>query len=1059
VFACGLLSPGTLSAVSDEVQVRSRFRDDLERSNFAEKLTRFETLAGSDVSAADVLNKSSSPQRSHLYNRPKSAPHEKQGPYGGLRHVVSHGTSGAPARKGRSGRSFLETPIGDLDLSDADKATLGYASASGESTLEAFDDVDWIKTLASSSTTATPESKCSSNDESDAGIVSADSLSSSGSQSDDLSRCRTVSSSASDTSQLLVFSTTQSVACSSASTSNAKSRRRRRDGLSDVKAAILASAAAKLASDANRIYVTRTPNGGCDVVSSSYSAGKAELDGGSGSSSVRVEPVREHVDEQSSLCAASASSNNELDLDSDATQESEPQSTRSVSSELPSSTVAVANDRSLNCSKPPTGRTSVDQNRNGRSAERRSLDTATSFLRTLLNKPPTGLGQNHSVRRSSNPTIISCAAEAGSTSVDHRRKSLSTTPDWQTTAARSAGGLPDSKCDRLDLSLVGSAVVAATSVLLTCARNQAVDQKNVVEDTQSFGVLSRPSPNVVDSKPVPESAAAPDADALLDLGTFRGEKLFTRDTVTTNVVLPNVGKRVPAYPASEQPVVSISNGDATGEVQVSSVRQCESSPSAASSSFDGSVQSSPDRNRRSKKSVTFAPDESGRSLSPHQQHRRSRMEAATAAENARTYLEVVDTTSMKNGLNGDNKSHLNNGHATNHDDLSAPNDVANSDERAAGSKTIPSANASSGSTDGVARTQNGATVENGRHELSSETTDDAPLVVDDEDTLSIDLEIDDLSSSQRDLRLLYRQRRAERMQEQEAAEREKRRLEEILKLYAEFGLDATDAVAVSPPGSESAASSSPSDKSERRNSLGRIKTNGSLTKLSGATETTTTTAAAAVTATSPPSATERALGVAGGLNLNSNSDDDVDRGTIKRRPAAAPPSPLVRSVYTTSAGLSRRDVGSSPALAGHLTARIGAGDCIMSDAIVNRGGSLPRTRKLTSEDVTSSRKTVMADVEYERTTPIGATREFFVGGDSDMRLHFERNSEPQSDWYAAGAPDFNPQWTPTGTWKSHQHKVRADTVAFLFLFFQISDALFLDSWILEYYGAVRVTTL
>lgn len=68
----------------------------------------------------------------------------------------------------------------------------------------------------------------------------------------------------------------------------------------------------------------------------------------------------------------------------------------------------------------------------------------------------------------------------------------------------------------------------------------------------------------------------------------------------------------------------------------------------------------------------------------------------------------------------------------------------------------------------------------GEHDDVDDTSsiDDADTVVD-----------EDLTSSQQDLRLLYRQRRAERLEEQETAERERQRLEDILRLCEEYGLD------------------------------------------------------------------------------------------------------------------------------------------------------------------------------------------------------------------------------------------------------------------------------
>ena len=133
--------------------------------------------------------------------------------------------------------------------------------------------------------------------------------------------------------------------------------------------------------------------------------------------------------------------------------------------------------------------------------------------------------------------------------------------------------------------------------------------------------------------------------------------------------------------------------------------------------------------------------------------------------------------------------------------------------------------------------------------------------------LPCDLDLGDLTSSQQELRELHERMRQERKQEQEAAAREKQRLEDILAMCAEYEKQ-LDSEKQDPKQPES-----PSDRRELRNS--KIKTNGSLTKLAS------------------PSQCHKEMTAfefkchRGSTSSGSTSEDEgSENGTIKRRPMA-----------------------------------------------------------------------------------------------------------------------------------------------------------------------------
>ena len=153
------------------------------------------------------------------------------------------------------------------------------------------------------------------------------------------------------------------------------------------------------------------------------------------------------------------------------------------------------------------------------------------------------------------------------------------------------------------------------------------------------------------------------------------------------------------------------------------------------------------------------------------------------------------------------------------------------------------------------------------------------------DDLEVDLDMDDLTGSQQDLKALHDQMVAERKKEQEMAALEKQRLEEILNMCAEYerqieqermacgGATTMDEKFVTKEEKRDSdiKSDGSSSRPESRNSMTKIKTNGSLTMISS------------------PGTTHKEVSFEHWRRRSSNSsasEDDLgsENGTIKRRP-------------------------------------------------------------------------------------------------------------------------------------------------------------------------------
>ena len=145
----------------------------------------------------------------------------------------------------------------------------------------------------------------------------------------------------------------------------------------------------------------------------------------------------------------------------------------------------------------------------------------------------------------------------------------------------------------------------------------------------------------------------------------------------------------------------------------------------------------------------------------------------------------------------------------------------------------------------------------------------------------------DMTASQDDLVRLHERVREERKKEQQTAVREQQRLEDILHLCAEFEkqLDgesspaaAAETVTATTAAAAGAMVARPAEKRDSRSLMSKIKTNGSLTKL-----------------TSPP-LTHRDVRYSGGRSSTSSASEEEgsESGTIKRRP---PPRPINGSLH------------------------------------------------------------------------------------------------------------------------------------------------------------------
>jgi len=923
---------------------QSRYRDSLERADFAEKLCRFERL----TSTAAVFDH-------HPSSRPSSAPltsaTSRGSPIDRLRHSVSDSAPAVtfPTSRGWTRRGHrvgvVETPTGDVDL-DA----VSPCSRLEPTVERRTDDVNW------------------------GDIVSP------------TWRLRE------DASSLLQKKSSQSSA----------KRHNGRDRLSDIRAAILASAAAKLSTTTGRVSSARSNNLSPDSVRAVRSS--------TGSS-----PGSDGLQTQGSVECQTATGITGIDNGTDTCSDDSNQQLKQSDEQSSESTYSSSSGRTDNSpttQKPPTGRVSVESARSTKQTDRRNFDKASSFFRSLLNRPRSP---------SPNRTNVSLCPAAGKsarpndlplkgswTQDRHSPRSSSETADsTELVSSRSPSchfSTRPSESPPVKKSLDSSAAESfAHSTSKFSSESSGTNLLYAANSRKSYSEHS---------KPLAECSKS-ENNTLSDSSS---EKTFARGTVTTSIVIANIGKnsaRVESVSSSNrQGLVGEelnSPGQrlrSTAELVINSANEAE----IKRSEHKLSVDASPSQSSRVRKVVTFAEERnSGVSSVPPSSHcveLRDTMNGEMQVESEKATNNNPVMVSRLTTSDGVQLTSTNKGDAAQSDiafDVSNANTIQADNEGTTAAvssnnsvsnigQDLLQSSASAWHTDAC----KSAVTVNG-HESNSLATE-----ADDSASIS-DFEGEDLSASQQDLRTLYQQRRAERLQEQEAAELEKQRLEEILKLCTEFGLSSD----ISPSLLVNEDSSNAADKAESRNTAGRIKTNGSLTKIPGL-------------APSESSAVERRLNQTGS---GSNSDDDIDRGTIRRRPVTT------KKLVDTSA---------SVAAANNTLPVTTSSDRTTSDVDKVSRTTLARTSSgtlpavgLSVEAAGRSKSVPMIDtnmtlVDGELERLLQSNIDFSLPTAADWRVGQTSHSgilKSSLDWYSASLPEYSSIWDSVNTWKSTQHRV------------------------------------
>jgi len=500
-----------------------------------------------------------------------------------------------------------------------------------------------------------------------------------------------------------------------------------------------------------------------------------------------------------------------------------------------------------------------------------------------------------------------------------------------------------------------------------------------------------------------------------DYGDYQGEKLFACDTVTTSIVIPDIGISTGVVSTSDhQGLVSKDLNSSshrlrsTAELVINSAG--DTKPDLKRSDRQLSVDALPYQSRKIRKVVTFAEERHTGILSaslvspctelPHTMNGDMQVESGKPTNNNSVVVSrLTSSETEQSSANADDV-----GQSDIACDVSNAN-IIQTDEGTT-TATVGSNNFAANTRQGLLQeSESSASVWNDVRKSAvtangHESNDVSAAEADDSASIS-DVESDDLSASQQDLRTLYQQRRAERLQEQKAAELEKQRLEEILKLCTEFGLS-TD-VPVSLLVGEDGSSST--EKADRRNSLGRIKTNGSLTKLAG------------LPSTEPSSVVERRLNQSGSA---SNSDDDVDCGTVRRKPftaknntATVTASNNVLPVTTAS----DRTLPDTVKLSRSTLARTGSGTLPAVGISVESAG---RSKSVPMIDT----NVTVVDGELERL--LQTNIDFSLPTAADWRVGPTNPSgilKSSLDWYSSSLPEYSAIWDSVNTWKSSQHRV------------------------------------
>ena len=946
-----LLFKTNVSGDDDDGSELSRYRDNLERADFAEKLFRFERLTSADASVADHRPSLSSSSSS---SRPSSAPLTSAARHGTpadrLRHSAITGSDLTPAVTFTATRGWIrrghrvgvvETPTGDVDL-DAVSPSLRLDGTPEPDVEQRTDEVN--------SDVVSPSVHC-------------------------LRFCE-------DTSSSLQKKSSQP----------SGKRHTGRDRLSDVRAAILASAAAKLSSTTGRVSSAQLSNKSPDCLPTV----KSSTSSSTGSDGFQS---RSTVDWQS------VSIENGTDTSSDDSSrllnqfdEQSSESTRSSSS--------GRTEVSLTTQKPPTGRILVESSRLTKQTDRRNFDKASSFFRSLLTRSrstptnPANVSSCPAAGKSSRPNDLSL----NNSLTRDRHSPGNETSDTSLVSSRSSPHyLSVEPCESLtpEKSLDTS---VAESFKHSTSCSSTSSGTNLVYAANSHKSHSEHSKSLADCLKSENNTLPNSVD-------YQGEKLFTRDTVTTSVVISDIVKssvRVDSVSSDNQGQVdnALNSPDrqlrSTAEIVINSA--ADNKPDIKRSEHQLSVDASPSQSRKIRKVVTFAEERntgmSSLPLSSGCVTMNGEMQVESEKPTNNNPVMVTRSTASESvQLTSNNDDVAQSDIAF---DVSNANTIQSDDEAAVDSNNFVSnigRDLLQEAKSSVSARRNESAVTMNGHESNDLSAADA------DDSASIsDVESEDLSSSQQDLHTLYQQRRAERLQEQKAAELEKQRLEEILKLCTEFGLssDISSSLLVGE------GDSSPAEKAESRNTLGRIKTNGSLTKLAG------------LPSTEPSSLVERQLNQSGS---GSNSDDDViDRGTVRRRPVTTK-----KLVDTSAVTVSKNTLPLTTA-----SDRTASVTDKPSRSILARTGSgtLP-TVGLSVEAAGRSKSVPMIDTDM---TLVDGELERLLQSNIDFSLPTAadwgvgQTNHPSIlksslDWYSASLPEYSSIWDSVNTWKSSQHRV------------------------------------
>ena len=938
---CNVLN---LSGDDEDDAEQSRYRDSLESADFTEKLYLFERLTSAAGPAAPH-------PASSLSWRPSSAPlsstaaaqhgADRQRQRLGSDSVVTfHAVHGWTRRGHRVG--VVETPTGDRDLD----ASVGRRldDSPSDTSVERRADV-LIQDVFS------PSVRC--------GQAHGDAASPPSKKS-----------------------------------SSSPKRHGGRDRLSDIKAAILASAAAKLSTTGSALSAQSNRKSPDCLQAVKCSSASSQLTGSSGLQAAGT------VDYQSS------SGIGDVDDGTDTSSEDSGRLLKEFSEQSSQSTHSSSSSRteiSPTNHKPPSGRIFVEPARSSKQADRRNFDKSSSFSQSAQAKPQQSPSPN-STHVFSFPVVGKAASR-----ID-RALNDSLTWDQQSPTA----GSSDSSTSVSSPSSPHCFSVVPCESATAKRYPDDSSAKSFEQTALKCGPASGtrlPDSHLSDSEC--SKSLKIENGTLTNSGDYQGEKLSSHNTVVTSIVIADAGKntaRIDSVSTSSHQgrVVEDLHSPkrrlrSTAELVVNAVADNE--PDIKRSDRQLSVDASPNQSRKIRKVVTFA-EERNRACIELSDKMNGDMEMESEKPTNNNSVMVSRPTPSENvQSSSDNKDDV----AQSDIDVSNANVIWTNDETQTASVDRGSCASGVGrdllqqSVSTVSVRQN----DGQRSELNGHESNDL-LASEADDAASIsDWDSEDLSASQRDLRSLYQQRRAERLEEQKAAELEKQRLEEILKLCTEFGLssDISSSLLVGEEVGGSAA-----EKAERRNSLGRIKTNGSLTKLAG------------LPSADPSSAVDRRLNQSGS---NTNSDDDVDCGTVRRRPLTTKKLDVSAVTCVTSkntlpvTAVSDRTVRDTDKALRTVLARTGSGTLPTVGLSVESAG---RSKSVPMIDTNMT----LVDGELERL--LQSNIDFSLPTAADWRVgqsNHPGTHKSSLDWYTTSLPEYSAIWDSVNTWKSSQHRVSA----------------------------------